>query len=194
MRDPKLQTFIDRLEAALLSKPDAFDGRHVAEMVFPALKDVPGERGDVETDDFPVLANLPRAIELARSQSERTTPVADALEPLLPLLPWWQSDEYDDPAFNAGHANAVIVGKGGLEQRTDFTIGISLTAPNTAYPLHNHPPEELYLAVAGGEFRHGDDDWSRVATGGTFYNTPGIIHSMRAATDPLLAIWIFGRR
>lgn len=194
MRNPKLQTFIDCLETALLAEPEAFEGRHVADMVFTALRNVPGEANEAETDDFQVLENLPRAIDISKATSERTRSVAEALEPLLPLLPWWQSDDYDDPAFNLGHANAVIVGKGGVEHRTDFTIGISLTAPNTAYPIHDHPPEELYLAVSGGEFRHGAGDWTPVKPGGTFYNTPGINHAMRASADPLLAIWIFGRR
>jgi quercetin dioxygenase-like cupin family protein len=194
MRDPRLQAFLNSLEVSLLESPHTFPGRHVAEMVFRALGDAPGEPQETESADLPVLECLGRAVEIAKTESSRTQPIGAALEPLLPHLPWRRSKGYDDPAFIEGHANAVLVGNGGLERRSDFTIGISLAAPNTAYPMHNHPPEELYLTMAGGEFRHGEDDWTRVGTGETFYNTPGIIHAMRATADPLLAIWVFGQR
>jgi quercetin dioxygenase-like cupin family protein len=194
MRDRDLQTFLDTLEAALLEEPQAFPGRHLAELVFDALRQTHGTPQVAGRAELPVLGCLDDALDIAATQSSRARPVVSALEPLLPLLPWRQSKGYADAAFNEGHANAVLVGKGGLEHRTDFTIGISLAAPNTAYPMHTHPPEELYLAMAGGEFRHGTEDWTSVATGETFYNTPGIVHAMRASADPLLAIWIFGDR
>jgi hypothetical protein len=193
MRDPKIQTFLDSLEASLLDRPQTTPGRHVAEMVFQALKDTPGVPQDTHSGDLPVLVCLNRAVDIAK-KSPRTKAVGAALKCLLPLLPWRKSKGYEDPTFNAGHANAVLVGKDGLERRTDFTIGISLAASYTTYPMHSHPPEELYLALAGGEFCHGEDDWTRVTPGETYYNTPGISHAMRALAEPLLAIWIFGKR
>ncbi|MER9001772.1 dimethylsulfoniopropionate lyase [Mesorhizobium australicum] len=192
MRDPKLEALLHSLETSLLEKPQDFQGRHVADTVFKALRDFPGKARETRSGYLPVLDNLPRALEISKSHSSRTQPLGVALEQVLFRVPWKQSKLHTDSAFNERLANAVIVGDGGLEERLDFTIGISLAAPGAGYPLHNHPPEELYLAMAGGEFRHGDDDWTPVETGETFYNSPGIFHAMRASNEPLLAIWIFG--
>lgn len=193
MRDPELQILLDLMEATLLQRKD-YEGRHVAEMVFRALKAEDGAPSTTAATSLPVLDHLPGAIEVGKARPAGVSELAAAFEQLADRLPWKKSRGFDDEAFNAGHANVVLVGTGGLEQRTDFTIGASLAAPHTAYPLHDHPPEELYLTLAGGEFRHGEEDWTPVATGKTFYNTPGIIHSMRALETPLLAIWIFGER
>lgn len=192
MRNEKLQAFIDELEGILLRSSGAYKGRHVAETVFKTLATVPGEAGQTVPADLQVLRHLPRCLEIS-AQSE-TGGIGRALEALLPRIPWKASQGYDDKTFSENHANAVLVGKGGIEERADYTIGISLAAPRISYPMHNHPPEELYLTLAGGEFRHGEEGWTTVATGQTFYNTPGIIHAMRAIDDPLLAIWIFGAR
>lgn len=82
---------------------------------------------------------------------------------------------------------------GGLASLGPYTIGISLAAPGVAYPLHDHPPEELYLVLSPGDFRHGDGDWVPVSAGGTFTNTPGLPHAMRAGPErPLLTLWLLG--
>lgn len=88
-----------------------------------------------------------------------------------------------------GHANGLIVGPGGVERRSDVWLGVSLLAPHVRYPDHNHAPEETYLVMSEGEFRHGESGWFSPGVGGTFYNEPGIGHAMRTANAPLLAFW-----
>jgi quercetin dioxygenase-like cupin family protein len=94
------------------------------------------------------------------------------------------SDNWPD-----GHANATIVGTEGLEHREDVVIGVSLLAPHVRYPDHNHSPEEVYLILSPGRFRHGESDWFEPGIGGTFYNEPNIVHAMASGEDPLLALW-----
>jgi hypothetical protein len=90
-----------------------------------------------------------------------------------------------------GHANADILGSvpEALEQRGDVRIGLSLMAPGITYPDHSHPPEEVYLALSRGFWRHEADAWHEPGLGGIFYNPRGITHAMRSSCEPFLAIW-----
>lgn len=91
--------------------------------------------------------------------------------------------------FRDGHANAMILGPGGLEDRNDLWLGVTLMAPHVRYPDHDHPPEETYLVLSHGEFKQADKDWFSPGIGGSFYNPPGIKHAMRSLDRPLLAFW-----
>lgn len=111
---------------------------------------------------------------------------------LEPRLQWRRKTTADTSAsenFDEGHANAMIIGPGGLEERSDLWLGVTLMAPNVRYPDHDHAPEEVYLVLSPGEFRQGDGDWFSPGVGGSFYNLPGIKHAMRSGSAPLLALW-----
>ena len=110
-----------------------------------------------------------------------------------PLLIWRHRQDLSGTAsknFQDGHANAMIVGPGGLEERSDVWFGATLMAPNVRYPDHDHAPEETYLVMSDGEFQHGDSAWFSPGIGGSFYNPPGIKHSMRSKDQPLFAFWV----
>lgn len=110
------------------------------------------------------------------------------------IEPWlvWTRRANADPdlqGFYDGHANAMIVGPGGLELRDDVWIGVTLMAPGVTYVEHEHPPEEVYLALTPGEWWNADMPWIEPGIGGIVYNPPGIRHTMRSNSEPLLAIW-----
>ena len=110
-----------------------------------------------------------------------------------PLLIWRHRQDISGTAsenFQDEHANAMIVGPGGLEERSDVWFGATLMAPNVRYPDHDHAPEEIYLVMSDGEFQHGDSAWFLPGIGGSFYNPPGIKHSMRSTDQPLFAFWV----
>ncbi|MGD9481375.1 dimethylsulfonioproprionate lyase family protein [Shinella sp. G-2] len=123
----------------------------------------------------------------------------DALDVLIerfkalePSLEWKSRPTHDDTAsdnFPMGHANTMIVGPGGCEDRRDVWFGATLMAPNVRYPDHDHAPEETYLVLSDGEFLHGDSGWFSPGIGGSFYNPPGVRHAMRASDRPLFAFW-----
>jgi quercetin dioxygenase-like cupin family protein len=96
-----------------------------------------------------------------------------------------------DPTFAAGHANANLLGPypEALERRDDVWVGVSLMAPEITYPDHNHPPEEVYLALSRGYWRQNTHPWHEPGIGGVVYNPPGITHAMRSGPEPFLAIW-----
>ena len=83
----------------------------------------------------------------------------------------------------------MIVGPNGLETHDHVQIGVSLMAPDTVYPDHQHVPEEVYLVLSSGDWRQNAGAWHEPAIGGIVYNPPNIVHGMRSRTSPLLAIW-----
>lgn len=118
--------------------------------------------------------------------------LVERFKALEPLLEWEQRETHGNTAsenFPVSHANALIVGPGGLEDRKDIWLGATLMAPNVRYPDHDHSPEETYLVLSDGEFMHGDSDWFTPGIGGSFYNPPGIRHAMRSKEQPLFAFW-----
>lgn len=129
------------------------------------------------------------AARTGQSSLDRVVERFKALEPLLE----WRSRTADDGSagedFAAGHANAMIVGPGALENRRDMWLGATLMAPHVRYPDHDHAPEETYLVLSDGEFMHGDSGWFAPGIGGSFYNPPGIRHAMRSGDKPLFALW-----
>lgn len=129
------------------------------------------------------------AVETGRTALDVFIERFKALEP---SLEWKWRPTYDDTAsenFLMSHANTMIIGPGGFEDRRDVWFGASLMAPNVRYPDHDHAPEETYLVLSDGEFLHGDSGWFSPGIGGSFYNPPGIRHAMRSGDKPLFAFW-----
>jgi hypothetical protein len=115
-----------------------------------------------------------------------------AFRALEPSLEWVTRSVFDDtasPNFPTSHANAMIAGPRGLEERRDLWLGITLMAPQVRYPNHDHAPEETYLVLSDSQFMQADNDWFSPGVGGSFYNPPGIRHAMRSGDKPLLALW-----
>ena len=94
-----------------------------------------------------------------------------------------------DEPFYSSHANAMLIGPGGLEERDDVQVGVTVMAPGILYPDHDHPPEEVYIALSPGAWWNADMAWTEPGPGGLIYNPPGILHAMRSGSDPFLALW-----
>lgn len=191
-RSAAVQEFLNALKVSFyqpaVSGPEV---RAFLTTLFAAL-DSPAPRGTEHAARLPVCSHLPTAFQVARLASPTVAELSSALEKIAPLLAWKVRPSGGPQASNnwpEGHANAVIVGKNGLEERSDIAIGASLLAPNVRYPDHTHPPEELYMMMTPGRFQHGDSEWAEPGPGGTFHNAPGIKHAMASGDSPLLAIW-----
>jgi quercetin dioxygenase-like cupin family protein len=131
-----------------------------------------------------VCDHLPAARALTRPD------LAAAFHALEPQLPWrTRSLSNAGPGFAEGHASARILDPNGLEQRGGLISGFSLVAPGITYPEHNHPPEEIYLVLSGGEWWQAGGAWHAPGAGGIVHNPPNIKHAMRGTDVPLLAIW-----
>ena len=118
--------------------------------------------------------------------------VAETLKKLVPRLRWMHRTGLRGVVadFPDRHANALVVGSEGLIRSSDVTIGATVMAPGTTYTDHSHPPEEVYLVLSSGEWRHRDGPWWQPGVGGFVHNPPGIVHAMRARNEPLFAVWL----
>lgn len=190
-RSPELQALVDCAEKAIFDAGPQGPALSAATEMFQLLR-TPQPNVDVRIEhELPVRKHLNRAYALARSAPPSTAAVGAALETLEGLTPWSRRRDASasDPHFFDGHANATLVGPGGLEPRTDVLLGVSLMAPHMQYPDHHHAPEEIYLAMGSGGWRRDTEAWVFPAPGQLFYNTPSVVHAMITHEEPLLALW-----
>lgn len=192
-RIPALQDFLSGVRDALAASNLDRQGRDSIGRIYAALG-APGQPGLGEPRRLPVVDHaLPAALDTARRHSHAAARVANAFAALEPSLHWAvrsAGGPHASASWPEGHANAMIVGTGGIESRGDMQIGVSLMAPQVRYPDHTHPPEEVYLVLSPGRFQHGDSDWFEPGIGGTLYNEPGIRHAMASDAAPLFAVWL----
>lgn len=189
-RNETLQRFIDATEAGIRARAAQFpDAMPMAGRIFAALKDAGGVRAANAPTRVPACGHLERALRQARGGPVRE--LADAFAAIEPGLAWHRRPGSAEVAgdFHDGHANAVIVGEGGLEVRQDARIGVSLVAPSIHYPRHRHPPEELYVVLSSGKWMQDDNPLSLRRSGDLVHNVPNAWHGMQATNVPLLAIW-----
>jgi len=192
IRPAVLQAFLDAAEASYMAAGADTRFRACVERVFGALDTVHPCPG-TPVQRVPASRLLGDALRPARRAGGSLETLANRVGDIDPLLNWRVRSSGEPTAsasYADGHANAMIVGPGGVEERTDVWIGLSLLAPDVRYPDHRHPPEEAYLVLSEGQFRHGERAWFTPGVGGTLYNDPGIVHAMRStSTEPLLALW-----
>lgn len=207
MRSIGMQQFVTALNAAFERAVLAPPARAAVDRVFhlaatpaPAPAPALGTPASMAGEELAILALLPAALAPLMDRKDALGNLARALAALAPDLVW-STRKSIGPTASAGfaqaHANCFVMGPGAIEARDDLWIGISLMAPGSRYPDHDHAPEEVYLALSPGAFWHGDAEWVTPGVGGTIHNLPGIRHAMRAADAPFLAIWVLpvqGRR
>ena len=189
-RPAALQRFLDAAAAAV-SKAAApgSPAELAAGKVFNRVRSSLGSAGAARAERLPVCRHLDAAF--VGTGRKTVSAVAAALQQIEPAFRWTRRSTADphDAVFWTGHANAVILGPGGIEERSDVWIGASLMAPHVTYVDHDHPPEEVYLALTPGEWWNADMDWTDPGAGGLIYNRPGIRHAMRSGAAPFLALW-----
>lgn len=189
-RDEQLQLFLDATFVAYDRQVRSADGRRSILEIFGMLER-PGVARQTTGSRLPACDWLPEALSVKTDQPALLR-FLDLFQAIEPRLQWVRRRKYDGTAsanFDDGHANAMIVGPGGIEERKDVWLGVTVMAPNVRYPAHFHAPEETYLVLSDGEFRQGEGDWFEPGVGGTFYNLPNIKHAMRSGERPLLAFW-----
>jgi quercetin dioxygenase-like cupin family protein len=194
-RNPDVQAFLDGVRAGYEASGMDADTRRCIEAVFAALD---ASAGPVRPGGFrqPACTGLPAALGLARSAGRDFTRIPEAFERVEPLINWTRRSSGPNASANImdGHANAMVVGPGGLEERADVHVGLTIMSPQMRYFDHSHAPEEAYLVLTPGEFRQGGDGkWFEPGVGGSFYNPPNILHAMRTGDMPMFAVWCLRR-
>jgi quercetin dioxygenase-like cupin family protein len=191
-RDAALQAFYDLTETAILRRADSCkNAGPAAKRVFDALRNTVGGKGSSAPQRLAVCDTLESALHVAGTGPAPIPALAAALNGLSPRLQWKRRKGSTPDGTNLydGHANALVAGPGGLEEREDVWVGISLMAPHVRYPDHRHHPEEVYVSLAGGAWWNENMEWTTPGPGGLIYNEPNVLHAMRTEAQPLLAIW-----
>jgi hypothetical protein len=191
-RSEALQSFIEASYPAFEAVARGPEARRTVQEAFAALRTPAGVAAPEPGSRLPVCTLLDEALAVALAAPPLVR-VVDRFRNIEPSLAWKRRpDPYVNasPNFADGHANAMIVGPGGLEDRRDVWLGVTLMAPDVRYPDHDHPPEEVYLVLSEGEWRQGSAPWFTPGIGGSLYNEPGITHAMRSSTVPLFAFWV----
>jgi len=191
-RDPRLQTFLDLTEEAIVSAAHTCEAaRPAASRIFASLRADTGTSNCAAPESLPVRGAFDAALRLAEQGPSPIPRLASALAELAPALVWRRRKgaEMESQNFFDGHANAIIVGKDGIELRDDVLVGVSLMAPEVRYPNHQHPPEEIYVSLAGGAWWKEGGLWHEPGAGGLVYNEPNVLHAMATDDKPLLAVW-----
>ncbi len=191
-RNHKLQRLIDATEAGIQARAAEYpDAMLLAARIFLTLKETSGSSAKSKPSRLAACNHLEDAFKQARNGPEPIPELTDALAAIEPEFAWSRRPESAQAAggFYNSHANAIIVGKGGLETRQDVLIGISLVAPDIQYPRHHHPPEELYLVLSPGQWMQNDRSLGLKQSGDLVHNPPNVWHGMQATKTPLLAIW-----
>ena len=199
IRSAELTAFLNSLQRAIAERATSqSDTFQVTEKIMSALE-VEHPSNSPKHSWLPVCELLDEAVKsVATNVAEENTALpsslvdhAQALLALSPQLTWWQRTDDVEPGspMATGHANAIVIGKGGLEERSDVLVGISLIAPDIQYPEHHHPPEEVYLVLSQGHWQKNGGAWFEPGIGGLVHNPPDISHAMRSGSMPLLATW-----
>ena len=112
--------------------------------------------------------------------------VAD-LADLVPHLPWVPTHRATD-----GGTELALAPFDRVFDLDRTVVGLMYIGPGATYPLHHHPPQELYLTIAGqGRWRYGGHDgFETVGPGRTLYNNPGDLHSAVAGPRPVVALYV----
>lgn len=189
-RDEALQAFVDAAFVAFNQLCNRADARRSIHKVFSALQN-PGVERRTAGSRLPVCSYLDDALAVGNA-SGCLRQLIERFRAIEPSLEWRRRTTNDGSAsanFDEGHANAMLLGPGGYEQRRDVWLGASLLAPNVRYPDHDHAPEEVYVVLSEGEFRQRSGEWFSPGVGGSFYNEQRIKHAMRSKATPLFAFW-----
>lgn len=189
-RSAALQHFVEAAKAAFGQFAQDPNARQSIAEIFSALEE-PGPARLGPGGRLPVCEQLDVALGVETGHATLDK-LLQRFREVEPDLQWRRRPNNDGTAsgnFEEGHANAMLLGPGGLEERSDVWLGVSLMAPKVRYPDHDHAPEEIYLVLSDGEFRQGEGTWFAPGIGGSFYNRPRIRHAMRSLETPLFAFW-----
>lgn len=160
MRSKEFQHLIDAAEAAIShSSAASADARRAAGAAFGRIRERQLAAADLTPATLPVCDHLDTALLAATGARAAVAATFAALSPRLA----WRRRASADPANTAyyhGHANAMLLGPGGLEDRDDVWFGATLMAPGVVYPEHDHPPEEVYLPLTSGLWWNAAMEWT----------------------------------
>lgn len=127
-------------------------------------------------------------------------PLARALAELMPSIHLTRSPSYvaapPSPDFADNYGYGVICGPDdgppALLNDPQISFGLMLLGPETHYPLHSHPADEIYYTVTGpSSWRVAQEPWSPRKAGEIIHHPSWIPHATLAADRPLVLLYVW---
>ena len=157
-----------------------------------------GSLGDLALDrpepaaSLGVLRHLDAA--LATAATRPLGVIAQAFAAAHPSCRWRQNANYiADPAlagFCAGYGYTEVIGDQAFVASAAVRAGFMLLAPETTYPSHHHPAEEVYHVLSGtAEWQRGSEPWHARPPGSAIHHPPHMPHATRTLAEPLLVLY-----
>ncbi|MSP49497.1 MAG: cupin domain-containing protein [Alphaproteobacteria bacterium] len=145
----------------------------------------------------PVSRFARQAVDLGRRGP--LSAIASAFAAAEPRVDWLQNPNYSvesmGPGFVERYGYVELVGPGRAAESRDLLVGLLLLGPETHYPDHVHPAEEIYHVVGGrAEWWREDEGWREKPPGAVIHHAPMVRHAMRATAEPLLALYCWTGR
>lgn len=125
---------------------------------------------------------------------------AASLVALTSLLHWQQNPNYrrnpPDEGFLAHYGYTEICGPKGLLSPSGLRFGVLLLGPDTCYPAHRHPAEEIYLPLQAALWQGGEADiaagqWHERPAGSFIHHPPMMPHATRTTDRALAAFYLW---
>jgi quercetin dioxygenase-like cupin family protein len=175
---------------AEFARPVAGDpaaAREVAAVIALAAAAAP-EPVAFEATPHPATRHLETALVAVESHAPA---LAAALRPLGEVLPWryGYAPRADAPGLELRMAWAELIGPAAPFRSAQVGLGVTLIGPHTFYPPHRHPAVEVYRVVAGTAEWSADGNGAARPPGSVILHRANVVHAMRTAEQPLLALY-----
>ncbi|NKB76482.1 MAG: hypothetical protein GKR96_05400 [Gammaproteobacteria bacterium] len=130
-----------------------------------------------DANPLPALANLSLVKDMA---------LAKRFQMFAPGLPWDYSPRTSDEG-----TELAVCDFGKVLDMDGLDVGVIYVDCHREYPLHNHPPHELYFLVSGtAKWRYGQHlDYESLTAGNLIHNEPNDWHGVIAGHTPVLALY-----
>ena len=179
----------DAAHQLLLARHAGALKRYLADWPAPA-----SARRSVAPSSVPVVRYLP---ELAERAQPFCAPFARAVWAAAGTLAWRQSytSAQVGETFLQYYGWAEIIGLSGETPSEHLACGVLLLGPKTAYPLHRHEAEEVYVPLVGRAlWQRGYGRLRPEEEGRIIHHDPFEPHAMRTLAAPLLALYLWRSR
>ncbi|KSV60995.1 hypothetical protein N185_37650 [Sinorhizobium sp. GW3] len=189
-RPPALQHLLNTIGNVFLADDVAPTAKFVAGKVFHNLSR-PSGFYRIGGWSLHQSDHLDTALEAASVVEGPLAAVVSCLGELHSNLCWYRGETgpYASVNFVQDHAHSLLVGQGGIEERDDIELGLTVMGPFSRSPDHRRELPVAYLALSRGEVQVGDNDWASYFPGEIFFADEGDHVAMRCTRSPLLLLW-----
>lgn len=154
-----------------------------------ALPGLPEKSSDTPPARLPVQNFWPAA-GAADALGQLTAEVDKTLS-----VAWRQNPNYvaqpPSGAFLDNYGYLECAGPTAPVRDDGLRLGLLLLGPNTLYPPHHHPAEEVYLPLGPGRWLRDGAGWTEVPAGAVIHHPPMCGHATQSGDAPLAALYLW---